>query len=45
MKDFYQFAPVLGKVLRDHLIGEKKVYKKSLWGRFTTILIKIEQMH
>ncbi len=44
MGDFYQFAPVLGKALWDHPIGDDEVHGKRLWNRFTTILTLTEQI-
>ncbi len=44
MGDFYQFAPVLGRALWDHPVGQEEVHGKSLWSRFTSILTLTEQM-
>ncbi len=44
MRDFYQFAPVLGKEFWNHPIGEDEIHGKSFWNRFTIILTLTEQM-
>lgn len=42
--DYYQLAPIWVKPLWDNLVGKEEVYGKSFWGRFTLVLMQIEQI-
>lgn len=45
IKNFYQFALILGKTLWDKLIAKDKIFEKTLWKIFIFVLFLIEQIY
>ena len=42
--DFYQIFQVVGRFLWTHLIISEKIYGKSIWNQFTSVISLTKQM-